>query len=382
MKTKLSILSISILLIMSGAAIAPALGNISETFNNSTDLFIKMILTISSLMIIPSSIISGKLTGKIKKRSLLIVGVSIYIIGGLGGGFAKNIYVLFLFRALLGIGVGLILPLSTGLIVDFFKGAERNKMMGYAMAVNNLGAVIAIISAGALASINWRFSFGVYGIAFFTLFMIIFNLPEHQKHETKKYNKLSPLNKNIYLLMLLIGIVNIIFYSVPTNISIIIKNMQLGDARISGIIISTLNLTSFVIGIFFHTLSNYFKKYTLTFSLTTMFIGFLLLTISNSIIKIVFSLIFIGIGLGIILPLIFVTTGKYTSHKNSTFAMALVNSSMYFGQFLSPLSINFTAKCFNNNSIKFPFIFSFILIGILLSITLFKLSKNKISIFE
>ena len=84
MKKKIAILSISLLLIMSGAAIAPALGNISDTFSGSSGLLIKMILTISSLMIVPSSIISGKLVEKVKKKSLLIAGISIYLVGGLG----------------------------------------------------------------------------------------------------------------------------------------------------------------------------------------------------------------------------------------------------------------------------------------------------------
>lgn len=375
---KIAILSISLLLIMSGAAIAPALGNISDTFGDSTELLIKMVLTISSLMIIPSSIISGKLVGKVNKRSLLITGISIYIIGGIGGGFTTSIYTLLMFRALLGVGVGLILPLSTGLIVDFFEGDERNKMMGYAMAVNNLGAVIAIILAGLLSTISWRLSFGVYAIALFTLFLVIFNLPEQEKNKTPKHQEKSSLNKEIYTLMLLIIIVNVVFYSVPTNISILIRTLKLGDAGITGVIISTLNLTAFIIGIFYHSISKALKKCTLIFSLTIMFVGFLLLTMSSSILQIILALFFIGIGLGVVLPLIFTSTGKCVSRKDSTFAMALISSSMYFGQFLSPVLISGATSYLGNNSIKFPFIFSTILIGITILITGFKLQRKKI----
>jgi len=372
---KIAILSISLLLIMSGAAVAPALGNISDTFDDSTELLIKMVLTISSLMIIPSSIISGKLIEKVKKRSLLIAGISIYIVGGIGGGFATSIYSLLMFRALLGVGVGLILPLSTGLIVDFFEGDQRTKMMGYAAAINNLGAVIAIILAGLLASINWRLAFGVYAIALFSLFLVIFNLPEQEKNEIPEHQEKSSINKEVYTLMLLIAIVNVVFYSVPTNISILIRTLKLGDAGITGLVISTLNLTAFIIGMFFHRISNALKKYTLTFSLIVMLIGFLLLTISNTILQIILALFFIGIGLGIILPLIFTSTGKCVSRKDSTFAMALVSSSMYFGQFLSPILISTAASYLGNGSIKFPFMFSAILIAITLLIKGFKVQR-------
>ena len=286
-----------------------------------------------------------------------------------------------MFRGLLGVGVGLIVPLSTGLIIDFFKDDEQNKMMGYAIAVNNLGAVIAIVLAGLLASISWRLSFGVYSIALFVLLLVIFYLPEQevevQKPKEIKDSNTTSINKYILYLMLLITIVNVVFYSVPTNISILIRTLKLGDASISGIIISTLNLTSFLTGVFFHKISNILKKYTLTFSLIVMFIGFLTLTISRSILQIVFSLVFIGTGLGIILPFIFISTGKYASCKNSTFSIALVSSSMYFGQFLSPLLISISSKFFGNTSIKFPFLFSTILIGITLLIPLFQVLKKE-----
>lgn len=377
MKKKIAILSISLLLIMSGAAMSPTLGNISDAFSNSSDLLIKMILTISSLMIIPASIISGKLVEKIKKRTILIVGISIYLVGGLGGGIATSIYSLLMFRALLGIGAGLILPLSTGLIVDFFEGEQRNKMVGYATAINNLGGVIAIVLAGILASINWRFAFGVYAIALFSLFLVILYLPEPEKCKNPEHFEKSSINKKIYILMLLIAVVNIVFYSVPTNIAILLRTFKLGNAFVSGIIISTLNLTAFIVGMFFYNLSNILKKYTLIFSLGTMFIGFLILSNSSTLLQIVFSLIFVGTGIGVAFPLIFISTGKVVLRKDSTFAMALVTSSMYFGQFLSPLLINVTASYFKNDSMNFPFVFSAILVAITLLIAIFKVRNEK-----
>ncbi|MCY6484622.1 MFS transporter [Clostridium aestuarii] len=378
MRKKIAILSISILLIMSGAAISPALGSISETFNDVNELLIKMILTLSSMLIIPASIISGKLAMKVKKRSLLITGMCIYLIGGVGGGFATNIYILLMFRALLGIGVGLILPLSTGLIVDFFNGEERKKMMGYSTAVNNLGAVIAIVLSGMLSSINWHFAFGVYLIGFVSLFLVIFLLPEPENKVSVQKSH-SPLNKEVYKLMLSIAVVNIVFYSVPTNIAILIKTQQLGSTSISGFVIATLNLTSFIAGMFFNKISAFFKKYTSIFALLMMFVGYAILSLSKSLIQMEIALFFIGLGLGIILPLIFIATGKSVPLKDSTFAMALVNSSMYLGQFLSPILVSSAASYLGSTSIKFPFQFSAALMLISLLVTAYIVNAQKVN---
>ncbi|MCY6370928.1 MFS transporter [Clostridium ganghwense] len=376
MKKKAAILSISLLLIMSGAAISPALGSISENFENVNILLIKMILTLPSILIMPSSIISGKLSMKIKKRSLLITGLFIYLIGGIGGGFATNIYILLMFRALLGIGVGLILPLSTGLIVDFFEGEERKKMMGYSTALNNLGAVIAIILSGIFASINWRLSFSVYSIAIITLIFIVFVLPE-PKEVTHVQDLHSPLNKKVYKMMLSMIVINIVFYSIPTNISLFIKVEELGSPNTSGFVIASLNLTSFIAGLLLTKITTIFKRNTPVYSLFMMFCGYIILIFSKSLVQIEIALILIGLGLGILLPLIFIETSKSVPLKDNTFAMALVNSSMYLGQFLCPILVSFIGSFLGNTSIKFAFQFSAALILISMLITYFEVKPKK-----
>ncbi|WFD09546.1 MFS transporter [Tepidibacter hydrothermalis] len=376
---KISVLSISVLLIMSGASISPALGSISENFNPVNPLLIKMILTLPCILIMPASIISGNLSEKIKKRTLLITGLLVYLIGGVGGGFASNIYVLLAFRSLLGIGVGLILPLSTGLIVDFFEDEERKKMMGYSTAINNLGAVIAIILSGILGSVSWRFAFGVYFIALIPLLLVIFKLPEPKKRVSAEKSPLS-LNKKVYKMMLLMAVVNIVFYSVPTNIAMLIKTQNLGSSSISGLVIASLNLTSFISGLFLTKFTNIFKKNATLYSLLMMLIGYIILSISNSLIQIELALILIGLGLGIVLTLIFIETSKSVSAKDSTFALALVNSCMYLGQFLSPLLINFIGNLLEITSIQFAFKFSTILLVISILVKIFSFENKAIYI--
>lgn len=354
---KLAILSISLLTVMSGAAVSPALGNISETFGDANILLIKMILTIPAILIIPFSLLTGKLVEKFKKKKLLIMGLVIYLIGGIGGGFSTNIYVLLFFRALLGIGVGLIMPLSTGLIADFYEKDERAKMMGYSSAINQLGGMIAIVLSGILASINWRFSFGVYALGMITLVLAIFVLSEPENKVVAKKTK-ATVNKGLLKLMLAMAVVNIVFYTVPTTMSIFIQSEKLGDASIVGYILSIINIIAFVAGIMFIKIINTLKNNTVIFSCSAMLIGYILLSSASSIIILSLSMVFIGIGLGILLPLIFFTTSKSTAPENCTFALACVSSSMFLGQFLSPILVDLLSNIMGSTSIRFAFQFS------------------------
>src|SRR5699024_11567608 len=106
-----------------------------------------LILTIPSLMIIPFSFVSSYLTTKITKRSIVLIGLIIYMVGGVGPQFVSTIEDIIALRLLLGIGVGLLMPLADSLINDHFVGKERTKMMGYNSACSNFVGILMMLFA-------------------------------------------------------------------------------------------------------------------------------------------------------------------------------------------------------------------------------------------
>ncbi|MFH1339329.1 MAG: MFS transporter [Candidatus Omnitrophota bacterium] len=219
---KLSILSISLLTVMASAAISPALAKISQAFPGADLTLIKLVLTLPSLLIIPFSLLSGWLASRMKKKHILLIGLFIYCLGGIGGGFARSIAELLIIRGIFGIGVGLIIPLSTSLIADFFEGERRTKMMGYSGAVSHIGGVIFLLISGWLACFSWRYAFGVYGLALATALMIIFWLPEPVYKRAPGLNK-SKLPREVYVCALLGALMMVAFYAAPTNLAMFIE---------------------------------------------------------------------------------------------------------------------------------------------------------------
>ena len=122
---KPTILSLSLLTVMSGAAIAPDLARIAMAFPESSPTSIKFILTVPAIFIIIFSMLSGWLCTRTTKRNVLFLGLLMYVTGGVGGGTVNSMGNLLVFRGLLGAGVGLITPLSTGLVADFYSGDDR-----------------------------------------------------------------------------------------------------------------------------------------------------------------------------------------------------------------------------------------------------------------
>ena len=93
--------------------------------------------------------------------------------GGSLAGIFDNIYIVLAFRALVGIGVGIIMPLSTGLLSFYYSKDKQDKLMGYSSAMNQMGGVIATLVAGLLASVSWRLSFLVYLIGLLSVVLCL-----------------------------------------------------------------------------------------------------------------------------------------------------------------------------------------------------------------
>ena len=351
---KPTILSISLVTIMAGAAVAPALGSIALAFTNTNPVFIKMILTIPAILIIFISLLSGKLTEKFTKKSILIVGLLFYICGGFGGSFANSIYQLLFSRVILGVGVGLILPLSTTLIADFFSGDERTSMMGFSQASANLGGIITTILSGALSKISWRYAFYVYLIGVLVLILIIFVLPEPERKETDNVKKLKvPLP--IYKLTILAILTMVAFYAIPTNMAIFIESEKLGDSGIAGIVLSSLSLAAFIAGMLFTRITKTFKKLTIFSALIAMSAGYFGLSLSHNIVSVTISIFVLGLGFGVITPTLLVKAVSLVPKQSTTIALSIISSGLFIGQFISPIIFDVTGKIFNNTSIRFGF---------------------------
>src|SRR5690625_7282183 len=102
---KPTIISISMATVMAGAAISPALGLIAKAFPDASPTMIKLILTAPSIIIIPFSFLSSYLTSKMTKRTIILIGLIIYLIGGVGPQFVSSIEMLIGLRLFLGAGV-------------------------------------------------------------------------------------------------------------------------------------------------------------------------------------------------------------------------------------------------------------------------------------
>ncbi len=352
---KPTILSLSFLSILSGAAVSPALGRIQQAFPDASELTVQMILTLTPLFIIPFSLLTGRLSLKFKKRHILFVGLTIYLLAGVGGGLMNNIPMILVMRALLGVGTGLISALSLSLIADFYHGNERSTTMGQSSAIATLGGIVLTLLSGWLSLLSWRFAFGAYLVSLIVLIMVFFYLPEPPTPNQPKSSQPSKLPLAVYGMGFLTILLMIVFYLIPTQIALFLQETNIGDAGQSGISIATMNLAAFIVGLAFGSIRKHLKSLTTILSLLSLGGGLIALNFVQTFPAVLVSLFIAGLGIGTIMPTIFLTTANLVPDELNGPALSITNSSLYLGQFLSPLFFSLIGTLFNVHTIRLNF---------------------------
>ena len=98
---------------------------------------------------------SGDLFGR---RRMFMVGIAIFSVASLLGGFAQSSIWLVVTRALQGVGGAIASPTALSLITtNFDEGAPRNRAMGVYAAMSGGGAAIGLLLGGILTDlVSWR----------------------------------------------------------------------------------------------------------------------------------------------------------------------------------------------------------------------------------
>lgn len=374
---KPTIISISMATVMAGAAISPALGLIAKAFPDANPTMIKLILTAPSLMIIPFSFLSSYLTSKLTKRTIIMLGLIIYLIGGVGAQFSSTIELLLALRLLLGVGVGLIMPLSMSLINDYYTGSERTKMMGYNSAFSNFGGILTMLLAGWLATFGWRVPFNVYFLGLIIIILIFLFLPKGEIQQPLQHERKAKVPLAVYGYALAMGGIMLAYYSIATNMALYLEQNSLGGASLAGTVISFTTVGGMITSLLLVRIEMTFKNFVIPIMLFGMGMAFLILSFTNSILLVLVSVCLIGFGQGALFPIIVLKALDRVAPHQADRAVALTSSFTFLGQFLSPLILDGIGRIANQSTIRFQYGTLAVFILLTVSITVFVILRSK-----
>lgn len=331
-----TILSISLLTVMAGAAIAPALGVISAHFAGRNPLLIQLIVSLPALFIILTNLVFPWLCRFMKTRTLALTGLALYVLSGAGAFFVDNIWVLLAFRALMGVSVGMIMPLSTGLLAYYFPPEEQAGLMGLSAAMNQMGGVVATFLAGMLAGISWNYAFLVYLLGLIAIILVAAFLP-NERLSGRGGVSLSLL-KRFHPSVVGMFLVMILFFIYPTNFALTASG-TLSEMGITLTMVG-LDVVALLVGLCFGFLMKRFAAQMKYIAPLGFAAGYLCLAVGDSLVWLLLGSAFIGIANGIGVPYLNTIGSVKAGKEAATTVMPLLSAALYLGQFLSPLIVS------------------------------------------
>jgi len=330
-------------------ATTPALGSIAAAMPLVSAALIQMIATAPTIFQAIFSLVYGKGVDLFKKKSWLVFGFLAFIIGGIAPAFFHSgIWVILAFRALLGVGVGVLIPMATDFVVDFFEGNERNSMMGFISAFMAFSGILFQLLGGWLAGIRWDYTFYAYAISIVFFLIAFFLLPEPDRASKVKAEAESKVNTKLTLGAVVHAVIFFFFglfwFIGPTNGAIVLLGGGLATPAQIGLAFSIMSVASFVISLIYGPIFKGLRFILLPVTYISGAIGAYLCYSAQSFFMFILGLLFLGIALGFGWP---ITMGKATqlvSYTAASKAIGLVSFFFAIGGFLEPIIFNlFTA---------------------------------------
>ncbi len=219
----ISVMASLFLVALDQTIIATALGKIVEEFNAFSSLsWIVTAYLITTTMTVP---IAGKLSDLFGRRNILLIGVAVFVGASLMSGLSGNVTELIIWRAVQGIGGGIITANAFTIVGDLFAARERGRWQGLIGAVFGLSSVVGPLLGGWLTdghtifglTTDWRWTFFInvpIGIIAFILIAIYCPALRHAAKAKIDYAGAALLSVALATLILAVDNTDVIFADV------------------------------------------------------------------------------------------------------------------------------------------------------------------------
>jgi MFS family permease len=236
------------------------------------------------------------------------------------------------------VGIGILVPLGSSLITDYFTGEERSSLMGLQSAIISVGGVLLSLFSGLLAMIDWYFSYLALLLVIPGFLLLLFGLPfDRPVHAAKTNGIRARVTPKVVLFYGLTAFLFMMFYNViSTNLSLhLIENDITGSVN-SGIATAVFMLSGAVAGILFRFFKRFLGERVIALGFLNLSVGALITGAAKSYILVLVGVFIAGFSLSIVMAQVVISIAEREKSAVVTMSIAMNMAINNLGAFLSP----------------------------------------------
>ena len=343
---KVSILSLSLVLITS-FSISSALPAMFDYYQGYSTGQVELLVSLPSFGIMAMLLLNGVLERIFPERLQLTLGLLILSISGTAPFWYQGYYFVFATRLLFGLGVGMLNAKAISIISERYHGKTRIQMLGFRGSAEVVGASILTLAVGQLLAFGWTATFLVYAAGLVVLVLFLFFVPygnaevHESKHQTEEAVRLTAsMKKLIFFLAIEAAVIVCTNTAITFRIPSLMIEAGFGDAQLSSLVLSAMQLIGILAGISFSFLISTFKERLLLVAGVTFGIGQIIIALSPSLWVVVAGSILGGFAYSIALTTVFQLISERIPAKllNKATSYAVLGCS--FGASLTPFVLS------------------------------------------
>lgn len=282
----------------------------------------------------------------------------------------EKLILLYVWAAVMGVGIGLVVPVAFALISEYFTGNEKSGLMGLQTSAANLGSMFMTFFGGLFAAVSWYWNYLVYLVAVPGLVLTFLYLPDQGKVRKKKEGSVRipmyvPGYGGVIMTFMLV------FYIGPTNLAMFAQQRRIGDAATAGMAATCLLLGGTLMGLLFGKVSEKLGNYMIPLGFWIQTAGFLLLYLSDSRSGFYVASFVAGMGVSSTLPQCMICLAQSKDTRLNAFASSFGLACGNLGTFMAPLLTNLSKAVTGQDTAQSRFLFSSVaalLVGLILAV--------------
>ncbi len=339
--TLLSMLLASMLMLMGGAAVAPALPLINAAFPDR-EFAVSLVITLPSLAVGCTGFVLGGIADRFGKVRTLSASLVLFTACGVASFFLDDLTTILAMRFLVGVGIAGISMAVTALMAEYYTGASRVKVLSYQSAAMGLGVLLLEYTGGSLAAFSWHEPFLVYliGIPILLLCILSMKEPVHDASADRASSeeRSRPADKRlIAICYAAIFVCQTISFLLPTKMPTFLEDPELPGhitASMMGLFLGAHGITNSVVSLMYRRVVSVIRPFmVISIGFIVMGAAMIVLMLFPTVAVALFMMVMVGVGIGMICPALSNTLAGEATSTTSGKIMGGYSTFLNFGQF-------------------------------------------------